>query len=88
MNIAIWHMTCGRLMHVALALLLPTHSLPGNHSMNIKTTVTRFLHDERGTSMAEYALLVGVVAVFLVAALTTFRGKIASAFGAAGNAIN
>lgn len=56
--------------------------------MKIKTTVTRFLLDESGASLAEYALLVGVVAVFLVAALTTFRGKIANAFGTAGNAMS
>lgn len=56
--------------------------------MKIKTTVTRFLLDESGASLAEYALLVGVVTVFLVAALTTFRGKIANAFGTAGNAMS
>ena len=43
-----------------------------------------FLRDEEGASMAEYALLVGLIAVALVTVLTAFGGKIAGTFNAAG----
>lgn len=56
--------------------------------MQIRNTLTRFLADESGASMAEYALLLGVIVVALVTALGTFRDKIAGAFNAAGNNIN
>ena len=56
--------------------------------MTYKTALKRFLADESGASMAEYALLLGVIVVALVGALGTFKDKIAGAFNAAGNNIN
>jgi pilus assembly protein Flp/PilA len=56
--------------------------------MSTKNTLQRFLADESGASMAEYALLLGVIVVALVGALTTFRTKIQGALGNAGNNIN
>ncbi|MDQ8161822.1 MAG: Flp family type IVb pilin [Gemmatimonadota bacterium] len=56
--------------------------------MQINTTLKRFLADESGASMAEYALLLGVIVVALVTALGAFKDKIAGAFNAAGNNIN
>ena len=46
--------------------------------------LVHFLRDEEGASMAEYALLVGLIAVTLVTVLTTFGSKIAGTFNAAG----
>ena len=43
-----------------------------------------FLQDEEGASMAEYALLVGLIAVALVTVITAFSGQIAGTFKAAG----
>lgn len=56
--------------------------------MTFKAALKRFLADESGASMAEYALLLGVIVVALVGALGTFRTKIAGAFANAGNNIN
>ena len=42
--------------------------------------IKRFLNNEDGASMAEYALLVGLIAVALIAAITAFRGSIIATF--------
>ncbi len=39
-----------------------------------------FLDDEQGASMAEYAMLLAIVSVTLVAAISLFRDQIAAAF--------
>ena len=55
--------------------------------MTFNTAFKRFLADESGASMAEYALLLGVIAVALVGAMSTFKGKIATSLETAGNAM-
>lgn len=55
--------------------------------MKIKTTLKRFLADESGASMAEYALLLGVVVVALVAAARLFSSDIASMMSGVGTTI-
>ena len=55
--------------------------------MSIKSSLKRFLADESGASVAEYALLVGVVVVGLVVALQTFKGKVGGALETAGNGL-
>lgn len=55
--------------------------------MQIKTTLKRFLADESGASMAEYALLLGVVVVALVAAARLFSSDIATMMGNVGTTI-
>jgi pilus assembly protein Flp/PilA len=55
--------------------------------MQIKTTLKRFLADESGASMAEYALLLGVVVVALVAAAGFLKDDIATLMGNVGNNI-
>lgn len=50
--------------------------------------LTRFLKEEEGASMAEYALLVGLIAVALIAAITAFRGSIINTFNRVTNALN
>ena len=44
------------------------------------TLAKRLVKEEEGQGMTEYALIIGIVAVFLVAALVIFRGKIADLF--------
>lgn len=56
--------------------------------MTIKNSLKRFLADESGASMAEYALLLGVVVVAMVAALTAFREDLTAAFSNAGTAMS
>ncbi|MBI1857936.1 MAG: Flp family type IVb pilin [Candidatus Melainabacteria bacterium] len=51
-------------------------------------TIANFIRDEEGASMAEYALLVGLIAVALIAAITAFRGSIINTFTRVTNALN
>lgn len=44
----------------------------------------RFARDERGASLVEYATLIGIITVGLVAAITTLRDEIIAAFTAIG----
>ncbi len=52
------------------------------------TLVKKLWSDESGQGLVEYALIIALVAVFLVAALTTMRGKIADVFGRVGTALD
>ena len=49
----------------------------------MKTTVKR----QKGASMVEYAILVAIIAVAAVAGVTTFGGKITSAFTTVGTKV-
>jgi len=82
-----WYATCPR---GSLSRACQGHPVPQSSEINMSTknTLQRFLADESGASMAEYALLLGVIVVALVGALTTFRTKIQGALGNAGNNIN
>jgi Flp pilus assembly pilin Flp len=40
------------------------------------------MHDEDGQTMAEYAVVLGVITIAVVFALTTLSGKIGSVLGA------
>ena len=51
-------------------------------------TIKQFLKDEEGASMAEYALLVGLIAVALIAAIIAFRGSIIATFDRVTAALN
>ena len=42
--------------------------------------LNRFLLDEEGASMAEYALLLGVITVALITVVTLFRNAISNLF--------
>ncbi|MBI3589902.1 MAG: Flp family type IVb pilin [Candidatus Melainabacteria bacterium] len=48
-------------------------------------TLVRFLKDEEGASMAEYALLIGLIVVAMITVLSTFQGKLAGTFNASGD---
>lgn len=43
-------------------------------------TIQCFLREESGASLAEYALLLGVIAVALIAVLANFKNAIANIF--------
>ena len=47
----------------------------------IAEVTRRFLKDEEGIAVSEYGLLVGLVAVGLVAVLTVFRDNLKTWFG-------
>jgi pilus assembly protein Flp/PilA len=55
----------------------------GAHSTMLERART-----ERGASMVEYALLVGLIAVVAVVAVTLLGGGIANLFGGAANCVN
>jgi len=46
----------------------------------LKNTLRRFVREEEGASLAEYALLLGVITVALIGVITTFRQSIANIF--------
>lgn len=55
--------------------------------MNVFTKVKAFLTDESGASAVEYGLLVALIAVVIIAALTTLGTNLRSKFQEVGNAI-
>jgi pilus assembly protein Flp/PilA len=55
--------------------------------MTIKTTLKRFLADESGASMVEYALLLGVVVAVVLGAMNLLGADVATKMGAVGDAI-
>ena len=55
--------------------------------MTIKTTLNRFLADESGASMVEYALLLGVVVAVVLGAMNLLGADVATKMGTVGTAI-
>ena len=55
------------------------------HPRRAKGRISRFLRDARGVSALEYAILVGVVALAVGAALVAFGDKITSAVSTIGD---
>ena len=51
-------------------------------------TLLKLIRDEEGASMAEYALLLGLIVVGVATVVATFRGQITDQFTRAGNAIS
>ena len=47
-----------------------------------------FFKDEEGAGMVEYALLVGLVGVFLIVVIVFMRDEIGRMFGIVGNELN
>ncbi|MFL6043362.1 MAG: Flp family type IVb pilin [Gaiellales bacterium] len=45
------------------------------------------MHDEDGQTMAEYAVVLGVITIAVVVALTTLSGKIGSVLGSVTSAM-
>lgn len=49
--------------------------------------VKKFVRDEDGASMAEYALLLGVITVALITVISLFRNQIANIFNTTTNTL-
>lgn len=49
---------------------------------------SRFWNDESGQGLTEYVLIIGLVAVALIAALIIFRNQIGGVFDTASQALN
>jgi Flp pilus assembly pilin Flp len=45
------------------------------------------LKREEGQTMAEYGLLIAVIAIFVIAAMTVFRGALATTFDTVSNSL-
>ena len=52
-----------------------------------RRVVRAFMRDEAGASMAEYALLLGVITVALITVITLFRNQIANIFNTTTNTL-
>ena len=52
------------------------------------TKLVQFLRDESGASAAEYALILAIVGIGIVAAATTLQGAISGAMNRTANTIN
>lgn len=46
----------------------------------VRHLVSRFVRDERGATMLEYGLLVGLIAIVAIAGMTAFGGSINTMF--------
>lgn len=65
-----------------------TASYPGVILMTwLSSAAKRFLRDEAGASIAEYALLVALITIVCFAALSVFGTKVSSLFSASANSI-
>jgi pilus assembly protein Flp/PilA len=47
-----------------------------------------FIQDEEGATMVEYALMVALIAVALIATVTALKNGVANSFGKATNELN
>ena len=47
----------------------------------------RYTNDERGANLVEYILLVGLIAIFVIVAVTVLRGAISDKFEEAGSSV-
>ena len=50
--------------------------------------IKRFIAEEEGLELLEYAILAGVLAIGLVAGYSAFRGQIATALSTIGTTVN
>ncbi len=57
-------------------------------AVNLQTTATRLRHRQEGQTMAEYALILGLIAIAVIVALVFLRGPIKDLFSRTGNSIS
>lgn len=55
---------------------------------NFSNTARRFLREDEGASLAEYALLLGVITVALITVVTQFKDSISNIFSKTTNTLN
>jgi pilus assembly protein Flp/PilA len=53
----------------------------------MKRLLNRFVRDEQGQDLIEYALLAGLISLASIAAITTLGGNIQTKFGDIGTAV-
>lgn len=51
----------------------------------MKKIITSFIKDEEGASLAEYALVLGMIMIVIATVINIFRGDLAGAFVRAGD---
>jgi pilus assembly protein Flp/PilA len=54
---------------------------------NLRTLATKFVRGEEGASLAEYGLLLALIAVVCIVGMTALGGKINSMFGTVATSI-
>ena len=61
-------------------------SLAGKkEGIEMRETLKRILHDERGAEMTEYILIIALIAIFCIVAIKIFGGRLQSAWISMGN---
>ena len=53
----------------------------------MKTQFSKFLKDDAGATAIEYALISSLIAVFIIAALSSLGSKLSNEFSEVGNAL-
>ena len=53
----------------------------------MKNLIQRFIREEEGQDLVEYAFLIAFIALLMIATLTTFQSNIAALFTETGDAI-
>lgn len=56
-------------------------------AVNVQSTMARLRDRQEGQTMAEYALILGLIAIFVIVALVFLRGTIADLFNRTGSSI-
>jgi pilus assembly protein Flp/PilA len=56
--------------------------------MSIRNSLRRFVREEEGASLAEYALLLGVITVALITVISQFKDSIAGVFNRTSDALD
>jgi Flp pilus assembly pilin Flp len=56
-------------------------------AVNVQSTAARLRDRQEGQTMAEYALILGLIAIFVIVALVFLRGTIADLFNRTGSSI-
>lgn len=67
---------------------LRLHPKQGLTMRKLTNISRRFLREDDGASMAEYALLLGVITVALITVITQFRDSISNIFSRTTNTLN
>lgn len=68
--------------------LLVVSTANGGPLSRMSGLVRRFAQEEEGASLAEYALLLGVITVALIGVVSAFRNSIANVFNRTTNTLN
>ncbi|HEY8618429.1 Flp family type IVb pilin [Phenylobacterium sp.] len=68
--------------------MLKTYAYAQTKIGQFKNFIDELRQDEEGAAMIEYALILGLVAVFVVGAIITMRGSLNTKFGEINTALN